>query len=89
MALGAHRGDVSRLVLRDGAKLTVWGVLLGLVAAGLLTRWMASLLFGVSATDVATYLSVSLFVSGIALLASYLPAHRAARVPPIQALRWE
>jgi len=89
MALGARRADVSRLVLRDGAKLTAFGVALGVVAALFLTRLMSSLLFGVDARDVTTYGVVALFLAAVSLLASYLPARRAASVHPLDALRWE
>ena len=81
-ALGARRADVSRLVLRDGAKLTAFGVALGVVAAFFLTRLMSSLLFGVDARDITTSGVVALFLAAVSLLASYLPARRAASVPP-------
>ena len=89
MALGTRRADVSRLVLRDRAKLTVVGVALGVVAAFFLTRLMSSLLFGVDARDITTYGVVALLLVAISLLASYLPARRAASVHPLDALRWE
>ena len=89
MALGARRADVSRLILRDGAKLTAFGVALGVVAAFFLTRLMSSLLFGVDARDITTYGVVALFLAAISLLASYLPARRAANLQPLDALRWE
>jgi putative ABC transport system permease protein len=89
MALGARRADVSRLVLRDGVRLTSLGVGLGIVAAFFLTRLMSSLLFGVDARDMATYGIVATFLAAISLLATYLPARRAARVHPLEALRWE
>ncbi|HXV60584.1 MAG TPA: ABC transporter permease [Vicinamibacteria bacterium] len=89
MALGARRADVSRLVLRDGAKLTILGVSLGIVAALALTRLMSSLLFGVDTWDVTTYVAVASFLAGVSLFSSYLPARRAASVHPLEALRWE
>jgi ABC-type antimicrobial peptide transport system permease subunit len=89
IALGAQRADVSRLVLRQGLILAVSGVGLGLVAALGLTRLMSSLLFGVAAADPVTYGAVALTLTGVALLASYLPAARAAGVDPNEALRWE
>ena len=87
MALGARRENVSALFVRHGLMLTGAGLLLGIGAAAALTRLMAALLFGVSAWDPATYVAVSLILAAIALLASYLPARRAAGVSPIVALR--
>jgi putative ABC transport system permease protein len=89
MALGAATGDVSRLFLRHGLILVSAGVALGTIAAALLSRVMSGLLFGVGPLDPATYLAVALGLAGTALLASYLPAHRASRVDPAVALRWE
>jgi predicted permease len=89
IALGAARGDVSRLFLRHGFLLAVVGIAIGIVAAAFVTRVMATLLFGVSSIDALTYASVALGLGGTALLASYLPAVRAARINPAEALRWE
>ena len=89
MALGAAAGDVSSLFLRQGLLLAVIGILVGMVAAGLLTRVMRTLLFGVSAIDPATYIVVALGLAATALVATYVPAHRASRVDPAAALRWE
>jgi len=89
MALGAQRGDVCRLFVRHGLRLTAWGVALGIGAALGFTRLMSSVVFGVSTTDVVTYVTMSASLGGIALLATYLPARRAARVDPISALRRE
>ncbi len=89
MALGAGRGDVSRLVLREGLVLILFGLLVGLAAAFGLTRLMSALLFGVSASDPLTYVGVSFALAAIAILASYLPAHRASGLAPTEALRWE
>jgi putative ABC transport system permease protein len=87
MALGAQAGVVLRLMMRQGLKLASAGVVLGLAGALLLTRLMSSLLFGVSATDPLTLATISLMLVGVALLASYIPARRAAKVDPLIALR--
>jgi putative ABC transport system permease protein len=89
MALGARPGDVSRLFVHHGLRLTALGVALGIGAALGFTRLMSSLVFGISTTDLVTYVSVSASLGGIALLATYLPARRASRIDPISALRWD
>lgn len=89
IALGAARRDVSRLFLRHGFVLAGVGIALGMIAAAFVTRVMSTLLFGVSALDAMTYVAVGAGLGATALLASYLPALRAARVDPAVALRWE
>ncbi len=89
MALGAGQADVLRAVVGQGLKLTVLGVAVGLAGALVLTRLISSFLYGVTRTDPVTFACVSLILAGAALLASYLPARRAARVDPMTALRYE
>jgi putative ABC transport system permease protein len=89
MALGAERHRILRMVLRQGLELTVAGSIIGLLGAAALTRVMASLLFGVSTTDVLTFSAVPLILIATAMLASYVPARRATRVDPVVALRDE
>lgn len=89
MAVGAGESDVRAMVLRQAGTLAGLGVLLGLAAAAGLTRLMASLLFGVSPLDPVTFGAVAAILSGVALTASWLPARRAARVDPVEALRFE
>jgi len=89
MALGAHSSDVLKLVVGQGLVLTVIGVIIGSASAMALTRVLANLLFGVSATDPATYAGIALLLVLVALAASYIPARRAMRVDPMVALRYE
>jgi macrolide transport system ATP-binding/permease protein len=89
MALGAQLGDVLRLILTHGVKLTVLGVSFGVVGAYLATRAITSVLYGVSATDPLTFVFVSLVLTAVALVACYWPARRATKVDPLVALRYE
>jgi putative ABC transport system permease protein len=89
MALGAQRGDVLKLVVRQGMMLALWGVAVGFLAALALTRLMVGLLFGVSPYDPVTLAMFSLLLACVALLANYIPARRAAMVDPMVALRYE
>jgi putative ABC transport system permease protein len=87
MALGAQRSEIVRIVTRDGGKLALLGIAIGAGAALISTRLMSSLLFGVSASDPVTFVVIALLLSIVTLLASYIPARRAAGTDPMTALR--
>jgi ABC-type antimicrobial peptide transport system permease subunit len=89
MALGARHSDVLKMTVKQGAQLVGAGLAIGLVVAFGLTRVMTSLLFGISATDPVTFLSIGGVLLAVALLASYIPALRATRVDPMVALRYQ
>jgi ABC-type antimicrobial peptide transport system permease subunit len=89
MALGAEQEHVLRMVLRNGTVLALSGIAIGLAAAFLLARLIAALLFETSAADPPTFSVVPLLLLAVAVLASYLPARRAARIDPMAALRCE
>jgi len=89
MALGAQRMDVIRMILGQGVRLTLIGVVIGVAVALVLTRLMASQLFQVSATDPLTFGGVAVMLVLVAMAACYIPARRAAKVDPMVALRYE
>jgi predicted permease len=89
MALGAQRSHVLKIVLGQGARLALLGVVIGLAAATGLTRLMTTILYGVSATDPLTFSAVAIVLTLVALVACYIPARRAMRVDPIVALRYD
>jgi len=89
MALGAQLRDVLRLVIFDGMKPALVGLGIGVIGALLIGRVMASLVFGVKTSDPATFVSVSVLLAGVALMATVVPAYRATRVDPIKTLRDE
>jgi ABC-type antimicrobial peptide transport system permease subunit len=87
MAIGAQAGDIFRMIVGEGLKLSLTGLGLGLVGAWWLGRAGSSLLFGVTATDPVTFMTVSLVLTAVALAACYLPARCAVRIDPMVALR--
>jgi len=89
LALGASRGDVMSQVVGDGIRLAVAGIVIGVVIALAITRLLSALLYGVGASDPMTFVGVVALLALVSLVASYLPARRAARVDPMVALRYE
>ncbi len=89
MALGAEKADVVRMVVGQGLRLALIGVIIGIAGALALTRFLSSMLYGVKPTDPFTFAAVSLILVAVALAACYIPARRAARVDPMVALRYE
>ena len=87
MALGAHPANVQKMVVGQGLRLALLGLLIGFAAALALTRLVASQLYGVSATDPATFAGLAVLLLGVAVVAALLPARRATRVDPMIALR--
>ncbi|MFY9556001.1 MAG: ABC transporter permease [Blastocatellia bacterium] len=89
IALGAEAGDVLKMILSQGLRLTATGIALGILVSVVLTRFLSGLLFGISATDPLTFAVVALFLAGVALVACFVPARRAAGTDPMIALRYE
>ncbi|HVG21515.1 MAG TPA: ABC transporter permease [Blastocatellia bacterium] len=89
MALGARQGSILKMIVGQGLRLALIGTGVGLAGAYLTTRVLSSLLFGVSATDTLTFVGIPLLLTGVVLLASYVPARRATKVDPLTALRYE
>jgi ABC-type antimicrobial peptide transport system permease subunit len=87
MALGATTGAVRRMVVSQGARVVIWGVVIGIAAAFASTRLLGSLLYGVNAVDPIVFAAMALVMIGIGVLASYMPARRASSVNPIESLR--
>ena len=89
MALGAQRRDVLSMVVGESARLATIGIVIGVALSLAATQLMSSLLFGVTAADPLTFISISAMLAAVVVLASYIPARRAMRVDPIVALRYE
>lgn len=89
MALGAESGDIMKSVLRQGFRLTLSGLIIGLLGAFVATRVIHSVLHDVSPTDPLTFVFMTIFLAGVAMMANYLPARRAAKIDPMEALRYE
>ncbi|HKD90652.1 MAG TPA: ABC transporter permease, partial [Terriglobales bacterium] len=89
MALGAQRGQVLNMILRQGARLGLLGIVIGVAGALAVTRGLSSLLFATSTRDVLTFAAVIVILLGVSMWASLVPARRAMRVNPVEALRWE
>jgi putative ABC transport system permease protein len=87
MALGAQRGNILRLILAQGLKLVIIGIAVGLFCAYVGTRVITGLLYGISPTDLVTFVAVPVFLTGVAMLACLIPALRATRVDPLVSLR--
>jgi putative ABC transport system permease protein len=89
MALGAQRGDISRLIIGKGFRMSLIGIAVGLLASYFVMRLISSMLYGVAPTDIWILTGSVIVVLAISLLASYIPARRAAKIDPIAALRYE
>jgi putative ABC transport system permease protein len=89
VAIGAQSRDVFRMVIRQGMLLAMIGIAFGLAGAFALTRLMTTMLFGVAPNDPATFVGIALLLTGVALVACYIPGRRATKVNPLEALRYE
>jgi ABC-type antimicrobial peptide transport system permease subunit len=89
MALGAQKGDVLRMVIRQGLRLALIGVAIGIAGALALMQFLSGLLYGVRPTDPLTFIGVSLTLTAVGLAACYIPGRRATKIDPMEALRYE